>query len=72
MDQEYGNVTGCHVADLQRDMGLEPDGHLGPQTRRSIKAAFGFDFDAACQTVPGMTKFVQPDGSIIEWSPNDE
>lgn len=68
-DQEYGNVTAAAVAEFQTTNGFEVDGNFGPATRDAAKNNFGFDFEAACETVNGVTEFVQPDGSVERWWP---
>lgn len=72
MDGDYGSVTAEKVAKFQQDMGLDHDGNFGPITREELKCFFDFDFEAACQTIPGTTSFVQPDGTVIEWGPTAE
>ena len=61
-DGEYGEVmAGCVMA-LQDKLSLESDGFFGPATRAKVKEVYGFDFEAACQTIPGETEFVQSGG----------
>ena len=71
-DGNYGPVTAAKVTRFQKLHGLEADGHFGPDTRQKVRSLsrFDFDFEAACRAVPGVTKFVQPDGSIVEWGPD--
>ena len=70
-DQDYGEVTAAGVSDFQQSLGVEPDGHFGPQTRAFAKLLCDFDFNSACRAIPGTTEFVQPDGQAISWSPNE-
>lgn len=71
-DMQYGRVTSDALAVLQAHHDLEADGHCGPDTRQLMKDAYNFDIEEAWLTVPGVTKFVQPDGSVIEWGPTAE
>ena len=64
-DGEYGDVTANLVNAFQVEHGLEADGHFGPATRAVVKEEYGFDFEAAAKTIPGMTSFHQPGGSKI-------
>lgn len=68
LDQDYGGETTKAVNCLQVDQGVGADGNFGPETRKMVKSDFSFDFAAACESVPGTTIFVQPDGSEIEWT----
>jgi hypothetical protein len=47
---------------------LESDGGCGPETRKWLKEAFGFDLELAARTSGGDTSFVQPDGEEQIWS----
>ena len=66
-DQEYGGVTAGLVNHFQVIFDIEADGNFGPATRAHAKSAYGFDFEAAANSIPGETSFVQPDGKIIVW-----
>ena len=68
-DQEYGNVTAAAAAKFQETNGLEVDGRFGPAIRALAKEEYNFDFEAACETIPGVTVFIQPDGSVENWWP---
>lgn len=68
-DGDYGHITAAGVVRFQEVYGLEADGHFGPGTRERVKKNFGFDFEAACRAVPGVTRFVQPD-AIVMWGPD--
>ena len=70
-DQEYGDMTAKAVAGFQFEHGLDNNGHFDPVTRARANDVYGFDFEAACETVPGVTEFIQPDGSVISWWPGD-
>ncbi len=71
MDQDYGETTARQVSKLQgmRLRMIEVKGNFDPETRAAIKEVYGFDFCEACKTVPGVTTFIQPDGTGINWSP---
>lgn len=68
-DQEYGDMTERGVAGFQFEHGLENNGHFDPATRARAKDVYSFDFEAACETIPAITSFVQPNGDMILWSP---
>ncbi len=70
-DQEYGDMTTRGVSGFQFEHGLDNNGHFDPATRARAKHIYGFDFEAACESVPGVTEFVQPDKSVISWWPGD-
>ena len=63
-DQDYGQVTIDRVKELQEHLQMtDIDGCFGPKTRATVKEKFGFDYDLACLTVPGTTRFVQDEGT---------
>ncbi len=70
-DLDYGNKTAAAVVAYQKSMGIDADGNCGPQTRATMREADGFDFEAACESVPGRTEFVQPEGAIALWAPGE-
>jgi hypothetical protein len=71
-DAEYGNVTEQLVADLRVDLGPRTlpkvDGNFDKKLRATLKTIVNFDFETLCETIPGTTYFVQPDGSTIIWT----
>jgi hypothetical protein len=73
IDGDYGNAGVAHMERLQRDLGLEPDGGFGPETRDRLKEVTGTDFEAACLNLEDdlETFFMQPDGKVIRWKPSD-
>ena len=73
LDGEYGSITACRVADLQRFLGMDRDaitGNFSQATRTAVNEKYGFDFEGACLKIPGITRFVQSDGTVIIWEPN--
>lgn len=44
-DLQYGEVTAACVRDLQRELGIEPDGNFGPATRAALMEQCHFDVD---------------------------
>ncbi len=73
IDGDYGGTAVAHMKRLQQDLGLEPDGGFGPETRDRLREVADLDFTTACLSMlkNGPTVFVQPDGTQITWSPND-
>ncbi len=68
-DDKYDGVTAGLVSDLQNQLGgLDRDGNFGPATRRRVQEVCGFNFQEACNWVPGTTGFRQPSGEVIRWS----
>ncbi len=67
--QEYDVHTANAVEEFQALHELEVNGNFGPAERDIAKRICSFDFDAACETIPGVTDFVQPDNSVISWWP---
>ncbi len=72
IDGDYGNAGVQHMKRLQQDLGLEPDGGFGPETRERLKEVTGTDFVAACLNLEDneVTFFMQPDGKMTAWSPS--
>jgi len=68
VDQLYGGRAVELMKSYQSDSNLEDDGGCGPKTRTAMKED-GFDVDVVANCLPGVTVFVQPDGSEISWSP---
>ncbi|MDP1706330.1 MAG: peptidoglycan-binding domain-containing protein [bacterium] len=66
-DQDYGDVTADLVGKFQSDRELDVDSNCGPETRQSMLETDGFDFAAACASVPGTTVFKHGDEEI-EWT----
>ena len=72
VDGEYGDVTAIVVSKCQRFFVIEVHGDCGPQMLAAMKEQAGFDFLAAAMAIPGITFFVQRDGSTTRWSPEME
>lgn len=70
-DGVYGDITAAVTIRLQHGGRIEKDGDCGPDTRQLMRGR-GFDLEVAMMAIPGTTKFVQPDGTKIEWSPEME
>lgn len=71
-DGNYGDVTAGAMSQLQARNGIDTDGSCGPETRRTMKHRYNVDFEKACRLIPGTTIFIQPDGSEIPWSPDND
>ena len=69
-DGYYSHLVAAKVKRMQELLHIEADGNFGPVTRQAVKDVYGLDFAAACQTIPGVTVFVQPDGQEISWGPD--
>jgi len=67
-NQHFGQNLTKMLREYQGDEGLQVDGGCGPETRRNMKN-YDFHFDDFCRHTTGVTKFVQPDGSVIEYDP---
>jgi len=66
---KYNSAVAHAVVSVQQDLGLPPTGKFDSVTSDAFKKALGFDLEAACEGIPGITEFVQPDGSVISWWP---
>jgi hypothetical protein len=64
-DAKFGAVGSRCLALFQEYHGLTLYGGFGPKTRGAAFARYHFDFQAAVRATPGVTIFVQPDGSEI-------
>ena len=71
-DRYFGNVTGDSLSawKVVNEIKLA-DSSLDSEAMRFMREVKGYDFEAACRAVQGTTKFVQPDGSKILWSPDE-
>ncbi|HEY4520478.1 MAG TPA: hypothetical protein VJJ72_01600 [Candidatus Paceibacterota bacterium] len=67
-DSVYGDVGAGYVKRLQGQHGLDPDGGVGPKTRRMLKEDYGFDFESVASNTGGASMFVQPDGKVLVWA----
>jgi|SRR3989344_168650 len=63
-DATFGNITKRNLKKLQEKLKVEADGCFGPNTRKAVKKAYGFNFDEICQTIPGTTTFVDMDKGV--------
>ena len=72
VDQVYGDRGAILMGEFQKRNGLDSDGGCGPRTRAVMDEVPGFNFEVAVRAVGGVTKFVQPDGSVVTWSPEIE
>lgn len=68
VDDELGARGMQLVANYQKENELSVEGGCGPQMRTHLLAD-DFDFELAARSVGGTTRFVQPDGTVITWSP---
>ena len=66
-DQHFGGVTEQLVREFQIRNQLEVTGNWDQPTRGAARRLHTYDFEAACQTIPGITEFVQSDGASIAW-----
>lgn len=71
-DEHYGQVTADRVTELQVRLELDKDGNFGPGTREAVKKMYGWDFEAAYESLvksrndnpPRRSQFQMPDGEV--------
>ncbi len=68
VDGEFGETGSKRNADFQAAHGLKVEGGVGPEMRAYAKDKLGFDFEAKCRSIRGVTAFRQPDGTDVNWS----
>lgn len=75
-DMEWGDETDKAFNLVQRGLGVSDGGTasggpiLGPRTRVRLITRFELNLEQIWRTIPGVTRFVQADGSVVEWGPH--
>jgi hypothetical protein len=64
-DGVYGDIAEQRLKNFQKRNNLKIDGKFGAETRSCMKEDYDFDFEQACQSIPGKTTFVGGDGETI-------
>jgi hypothetical protein len=75
LDGKFGPVGARLLEQFQHDLPHQVSeiGYLGPETRHHMKHSFGFDLEEALRINGiGSSAFIQPNGKMIPWRPQNQ